>query len=250
MKRLRRALAALAALVAASPVAAEPLIFAAASTKRAMDAVIAASGVDATLSYGTSGTLARQIAAGAPADLYLAANPEWLAYLVEEGVVDAADVQPLLSNALVLIVPAGAPPLALTGDELDARLDGEHFAMADPATAPVGEYGRVALETLGLWEVVGPRLVPTRNTLVTVATVGAGEAPVGLVYRSDARDVARVAVAAEIPTDTHPRIAYPATTLAGGADPAGAARLMAFMTSADGRALFERHGFRVADAGP
>jgi molybdate transport system substrate-binding protein len=173
-----------------------------------------------------------------------------MAYLVAEGVVDEAEVRTLLSNALVLIVPAGAPPLAVEAEALAARLDGERFAMADPATAPVGQYGRAALGSLGLWDVVGPRLVPTRNTLVTVATVGQGEAPVGLVYKSDALDVAAVAIAAEIPADSHPPIAYPVTTLDGGADRAGAARLLDFMLRAEARAIFEGHGFRVEDAGP
>lgn len=250
MRRVRRLAAALAALVAAGSAAAEPLVFAAASTARAMDEVIVASGVEATLSYGPSGTLARQLAAGAPADLFLSANPDWMTYLVDEGVVDEANVRTLLSNALVLIVPAGASPLALEADPIAVRLDGERFAMADPATAPVGQYGKAALEALGLWAVLGPRLVPTRNTLVTVATVGQGEAPVGLVYRSDALDVAKVAIAAEIPANAHPPIAYPAAHLDGGADPAGAARLMDFMLSTEARAIFERHGFRVADAAP
>ena len=250
MRRVRRAAAVLAVWLLAAPVAAEPLVFAAASTKRAMDAVIAASGVEATLSYGPSGTLARQIAAGAPADLYLSANPDWMAYLVAEGVVDEAEVRTLLSNALVLIVPAGAPALTLETAALADRLDAERFAMADPATAPVGQYGRAALDSLGLWDVAGPRLVPTRNTLVTVATVGRGEAPVGLVYKSDALDVAAVAVAAEIPADSHPPIAYPAARLDAGDDPAGAARLMDFMLGAEARAIFEGHGFRVEDAGP
>jgi molybdate transport system substrate-binding protein len=250
MRPVRRVAAALAALLATGPAAAEPLVFAAASTKRAMDDVIAASGVDATLSYGTSGTLARQIAAGAPADLYLSANPDWMAYLVEEGVVEAARVRTLLSNALVLIVPADGPPLALEADALAARLDGERFAMADPTTAPVGQYGRAALGALGLWELVGPRLAPTRNTLVTVATVGQGEAPVGLVYKSDALDVAAVAITAEIPADAHPPIAYPAAQLDGGGDPAGGERLMDFLVGAEARAIFERHGFRIAEAAP
>jgi molybdate transport system substrate-binding protein len=211
-----------------------------------MDAVIAASGSDANLSYGPSGTLARQIAAGAPADLYLSVNPDWMAFLVDEGLVEATRVRTLLSNALVLIVPAGEPPVALERPALAARLEGERFAMADPATAPVGQYGRAALKTLGSWTLVAPRHAPTRNTLVTVATVGRGEAPLGLVYKSDALDVVGMAIGAEIPAEAHPPIAYPAARLDGGADPAGGARLMEFRASAEARAIFERHGFRLA----
>ena len=240
----------LAAMLAATPAAAEPLVFAAASTARAMDAILAAWDGEATVSYGPSGTLARQIAAGAPADLFLSANPDWMRFLVEEGIVEAAAVRPLLSNALVLSVPAEAVPVALETEALAERLDGERFAMADPATAPVGQYGRAALEALELWALVAPHLVPTRNTLVTVATVGRGEAPLGLVYRSDALDVATVAVTAEIPAHAHPPITYPVARLDRGTAPDATADLLAFLTSPAGRAVFERHGFRVVDAGP
>jgi molybdate transport system substrate-binding protein len=249
VRRLAAA-AALVASLAASPAAGEPLVFAAASTARAMDAVVAASGIEATLSYGPSGTLARQIAAGAPADLFLSANPDWMRFLVDEGIVDEADVRTLLSNALVLIVPAEEEPVALEEGALADRLDGERFAMADPATAPVGQYGQAALTALGLWPLVASHLAPTRNTLVTVATVGRAEAPLGLVYKSDALDVATVAVAAEIPADAHPPIAYPVARLEGGTDPKAAGELMTFLSSAEARAIFERHGFRVVDAGP
>lgn len=252
MRRLRRGAAILAAwaALATSPAGAEPLVLAAASTARAMDAVIEASGIDAVLSYGPSGTLARQIAAGAPADLYLSANPEWMAFLVEDGLIAPSAVEVLLSNALVLIVPAGAPPLRLEAQALSAALGGERWAMAAPATAPVGAYGQAALEALGLWATLAPYHVPTRNTLVTVATVERGEAAFGLVYRSDALDVPGVTVGAAIPADVHPPIAYPAAPLASGNDPEGGARLMRFLLSDEARVLFERHGFRVVGTGP
>ncbi len=248
MRRLAAAAAALVGL-SASAVSAEPLVFAAASTARAMDEVIVASGIDATLSYGPSGTLARQIAAGAPADLFLSANPKWMAFLVDQEVVEPAAVETLLSNTLVLIVPAGAPPLDLDPSDLAAQLDGERFAMADPATAPVGAYGQAALETLGLWATVAPHHVPTRNTLITVATVDRGEAVVGLVYRSDARDVPGVVIGAELPPDAHPPITYPIAPLADGHDPEGAAHLMSFIRTAEAKAIFERHGFSILDPG-
>ncbi len=244
------AAAVILATLAVVPAKGEPLVFAAASTARAMDAVIAASGVDATVSYGPSGTLARQIAAGAPADLFLSANPSWMTFLVDEGHVEPAAVETLLANTLVLIVPASATPLVLDAETLSDALDGERWAMADPVTAPIGAYGRAALETLGLWAELAPAHVPTRNTLVTVATVERGEASFGLVYRSDALDVQGVTIAAEIPTESHPPIVYPLATLADGNDVAGGERLLAFLLTAEATAIFERHGFDVVGNAP
>ncbi|MEO1090518.1 MAG: molybdate ABC transporter substrate-binding protein [Pseudomonadota bacterium] len=249
-----RRLLALAIVVAgalAAPLArAEPVVFAAASTARALDAVIAASGLGATVAYGPSGTLARQIEAGARADLFLSANPDWMDHLIETGLVRAADTRALLSNRLVLIAPAGEPTTPITADALAEALADERFAMADPATAPVGRYGQAALEAMGLWDVVAARHVPTRNTIVTVAMVGRGEAVLGLAYDSDALGMDTVEVVHDVAPDLHPPIRYPVARLAGGSDPVGTDRLLAFLVSDEARAVFEQHGFSVVDAVP
>lgn len=234
-------------LLAHGPLAAEPMLLAAASTGRAIDAVLAESGLAAVTSYGASGILARQIEQGAPTDLFLSANPKWMAHLVEAGLVDEGQVTILMSNRLVLIAPAGSEPVA--PEALAACLDGEVFAMADPASAPVGAYGRSALEALGLWDAVEPRFVPVRNTLATVMAVSRGEAALGLVYASDAADQPGVEVVWSVPADSHPEIRYLLAPVAQGEDPDGAAALQSYLQSPEGRAVLARFGFLAVEDG-
>lgn len=221
--------------------AADPMLLAAASTGPALNEGIAESGLAAIPSYGASGTLARQIEQGAPADLYISANPKWMDHLVGLGLVAPEDVSVLMSNSLVLIAPEGAGPFDPAA--LAERLAGESFAMADPQVAPVGGYGQAALESLGLWGAVVDRLVPTRNTLATVAAVAQGEAALGLVYASDAVGVPGVQVVWEVPRDSHPPISYLIAPLAQGEDPEGAAALLDYLMSDAGQAVLARHGF-------
>ncbi len=227
---------------------ADPMVFAAASTSRAVDAAIAASGIEAVTSYSASGTIARQIERGAPADLFISANPRWMAPLVERGIVDAGAVVPLMSNALVLIAAEGSPPVDLDAGFSEQLATGT-FAMADPEMAPVGRYGQEALETLGLWADVAPALVPTRNTLATVTAVQRGEADLGLTYASDIRDLVGVEIVAVLPPESHDPIQYLAAPLADGFDPDGAAALLAFLTTTEGQVILAEHGFLPIGAG-
>lgn len=228
---------------------ADPLVFAAASTKAALEAAIEEAGLDATVSYAASGALARQIEAGAPADLFLSANPQWMAHLVEEGLVDAAAVSPLLSNRLVLIAPAGARdaarPLALTPAALAARLADERFVMAHPASAPLGRYGEAALTSLGLWDVVSARLAPVKDAPATVAMVARGEAALGLAYATDAVGVKGIVVAAELPETAHPPIRYLVAPIAEAENQSDAQALLAALTGPAAVGAFERRGFVV-----
>ncbi|MCA0920167.1 molybdate ABC transporter substrate-binding protein [Pseudooceanicola nanhaiensis] len=231
----------LLALTAQAPAQAEPMLLAAASTGKALDAALAEGGTPALTSYGASGMLARQIEQGAPADVFLSANPKWMRYLVEAGLVRDEDVVTLMSNRLVLIAPAGAAPLQ--PEAMAARLEGEHFAMADPQTAPVGAYGKAALESLGLWGAAGAALVPMRNTLATVAAVASGEAALGLVYASDAAGQPGVTVVWTVPEDSHPPIRYLIAPVAQGEDPEGGAALIAYLAGPEGAAVLARFGF-------
>lgn len=244
---------ALAVALTAAPLAAgaEPVVLAAASTAAALDAAIAESGVVAVAGYGASGTLARQIEQGAPADLFVSANPEWMDRLVEVGLAKADEVAVLMSNRLVLIAPEGAAPLPadLDAATLAARLGDESFVMGDPAAAPVGVYGKAALESLGLWAGVAPRFVPVRNTTAAVAAVTRGEAALGLVYLSDAQGQAGATVVWEAPTDSHPPIRYLVAPLAQGPDPEGARRLLDFLAGPDGRRILADHGFATLEEG-
>ncbi|AUC54655.1 molybdate ABC transporter substrate-binding protein [Sagittula sp. P11] len=219
---------------------ADPMLLAAASTGAALDAAIEQSGIAALTSYGASGLLARQIEQGAPADLFVSANPKWMGHLVEAGLVEGDAVRVLMSNRLVLIAPSGS---RVTPDTLATALEGEVFAMADPETAPVGAYGKAALESLGLWDEVAPAFVPMRNTLATVAAVAQGEAALGLVYASDAAGQPGIAVVWQIPEDSHPPIRYLVAPVAQGDDPEGASALMAFLVSPAGQAVLAAQGF-------
>lgn len=229
------------ALLIASGARAETTVLAAASTSGAVAAAIAASGVEAVTSFGASGTLARQIEQGAPADLFISANPKWMDYLVDAGLVEADSVQVLMSNSLVLIAPEGSGPV--TPEALAGRIDGENFVMADPESAPVGAYGKAALETLGLWEAVAPAFVPMRNTLAAVAAVQSGEAALRLVYASDVIGRDGIEVAWPIPGDSHPPIRYLVAPVAGGEGADGAETLCAYLQSDAGRAILAGYGF-------
>ncbi|WP_068114900.1 molybdate ABC transporter substrate-binding protein [Tropicimonas marinistellae] len=235
------------ALSAGGAVAADPLIFAAASTRAALDTALAECGQSAVVSYGASGSIARQISEGAPADLFLSANPKWMHYMVDAGLVAPGDVTVLISNRLSLIAPTGEGPVDLDGESLDARLSSAFFAVADPSIAPVGQYGRDALVSLGLWRVIEPVLLPTRNTISTVAAVSRGEAALGLVYRSDASGIAGVEIAAEIPADTHAPIHYLIAPVGQGGEPDAAERVLACLTGENGQRIFESFGFEAID---
>ncbi|WP_095590445.1 molybdate ABC transporter substrate-binding protein [Actibacterium ureilyticum] len=242
-KRLGLALLAALGLSAAR---AEPVVFAAASTRAALSAAIAECGCGGVVSYGASGTIARQIAQGAPADIFLSANPRWMAHLVDAGLIDAQTVQVLASNRLVLIAPQGHAETALTAADLTRALDGGFFAVADPDIAPVGQYGRAALQALDLWAAVEPSLLPTRNTIATVAAVRSGAAALGLVYRSDTIGADGVTVAAAIPADSHPAVQYLIAPVAQGRDPGAAAELLSCLVGPAGQARFAAFGFAPA----
>lgn len=238
------------ALVVSEPSDAdEATIFAAASTGRALDAVIEAYPGEAVVSYASSGTLARQIEQGAPADLFLSANPKWMTYLVEGGSVAPDAVRTYLSNTLVLIAPEGAAPLTLEAAMLSQRLDGERIAMADPEHAPVGQYGKAALGHLGLWQVAGPALARTQTTTAAVAMVARGEAVLGLTYRTDAEGVDGVQVLVPLPEDSHPPIRYPLAPILHGPEPEAAEALLDFLLSEEAHSIFVRYGFVVAGGG-
>jgi len=188
------------------------------------------------LSFAASSALARQIEGGAPADLYLSADEEWMDRLAEEGLLREGSRADLLTNELVLIAPRDAP-----SQGLDALASGR-VAMADPDAVPAGRYARAALESLGLWQGVAERIVPAENVRAALALVERGEAPLGVVYATDARASNRVAVAFQFPSDSHPPIRYPVAVLAASRH-ADAEALRAFLSTPAAQRIFERHGF-------
>lgn len=239
----------------ASPVRDDTVtVFAAASLKNALDEVAARvlrpAGLSIRLTYAGTPALARQIAAGAPADLFIAADEAWMDDVARGGHVQAATRVALLGNALVLIAPADtARPVALSSQTaLRALLGDGRLAVADPESVPAGRYAREALTTLGLWAQVADRLAPNDNVRAALALVARGEAPLGVVYQSDARDEPRVAIVAAFADTTHTPIRYP-VALTTRSRPDGAV-VVQHLRSRAAAAIFVRHGFTALAEAP
>ncbi len=213
------------------------VVFAAASLKPPLDAIAARWDGPVALSYGGSGTLARQVAAGAPAQVVILAAQDWMDWLASQGAV-AGPVRSVAGNRLVLVGPPGAAPVALEAGAMLDRLEGGRLAIGDPVSVPAGRYARAAFETLGLWDALAPRLLAASDARAALAYVEGGDAALGAAYASDAAG-ARVAVVADLPPGSHPPIAYPAA-LAPGAGPDAAAFLDRVLSAAD---VFAAHGF-------
>ncbi len=213
-------------------------VFAAASLRGTLDEVARGYDGDVALSFGGSGTMARQIDAGAPADVVLLAAPVWMTWLRDRGAIEADAVVDLLGNSLVLIAPADnniAPdPADLAGALGDARL-----AMGQRDAVPAGIYAREWLEVTGQWEAIAPHLAETDNVRSALALVARAETPLGVVYRTDALAEPQVRILYDIPQETHSPITYPAAALTD----IGAA-FLAHLQSDDARAVFARHGFK------
>ena len=220
-------------------------VFAAASLSDALGAVAEAheaeTGVEVVLVLGGSSALARQIEQGAPADLFLSANPGWMDRLERAGRLAPGTRRDLLGNRLVLIGPEGAAPVSL-GPEIAERLDGRVLAMALTEAVPAGIYGRAALEHLGLWAELAPEVAETRNVRAALALVATGAAPLGIVYRTDALAEPRVAELAVFPEGSHPPIIYPVAGIAG-RQSAAAAAFLDYLTGPEAAAIFAAHGF-------
>jgi molybdate transport system substrate-binding protein len=239
--------------LAATPAMAQDLLlFGAASLQDALDAVIeeyqAQGGGEVSASYASSSTLARQIEQGAPADIYISANPEWMDYLEERGLIRDGSRADLLSNGLVLVAPLESDTAIeiAPGFDLVAALDGGLLAMGDPDHVPAGIYGRAALESLGVWGAVAPHVARADNVRAALALVARGEAPLGVVYRSDALADADVEVVGEFPRESHPPIIYPIAIVAGSEHPE-ATDLFELLRSEAAAGIFERFGFTILD---
>ena len=234
-------------------------------------------GTPVELNLAGSSTLAAQILAGAPVDVFVSADERQLDRVAAESLIEPATRVVLLSNRLAVVVPAdgNAParpspverpvaafPPSANGDPADLSASVFHriaigdpadllaprfrrIAVGDPAGVPAGVYARGYLVSLGLWDALAPRLVPTRSVRAALAVVEAGDADAGIVYRTDALSSDEVAVAFEVAVDEGPAIAYPAAVLADAPNPAGAARFLAHLQRPAGRDPFRRAGFVV-----
>jgi molybdate transport system substrate-binding protein len=237
-------------IMAATPAQAPPtvLVFAAASMKGALDEVGAIltqrTGAAIKVSYAATSTLAKQIEEGAPADIFVSADEQWMDYVAERHLIVPASRVNVVSNRLVLIAPRGrAPALVIApGFALAAALGPSgRLAVADPASVPAGRYGKAALTTLGVWPSVASRLAPADNVRAALAFVARGEAPLGIVYASDVVAEPGVAIVGAFPERTHTRIVYPAA-LTVRARPEAKPVLDA-IASPEALAVFVKHGF-------
>ena len=224
------------------------LVFAAASLKTALDELASGfeqqTGQPVTVSYAASSVLARQIELGAPADLFISANQDWMGVLQQDGLIDPTSRVDLLSNGLVLIGAQGSAGVEIGPDfDLQARLGNGFLAMALVDAVPAGVYGKAALQGLGLWEGVQTQVAQADNVRAALALVATGAAPMGIVYRTDARAEARVQVVAPIPPDLHPPILYPAA-LTRSAGPE-AADFLDYLRSDQAATEFLRQGFSL-----
>jgi molybdate transport system substrate-binding protein len=254
MTMLRRKFTLLAALLlwAGAAAAAESrpplLVFAAASLTNVLQELGPAyekeSGRAVKFSFAASSALARQVESGAKADVFFCADTEWMDFLQTRGLIDASSRSNLLGNRLVLIAPADstlqlkiAPGFALAA----ALGKGGRLSTGDPDSVPVGKYARSALTTLGVWNQVADRLVRADNVRTALLFVERGEAPLGIVYATDAGVDPKVRVVDTFPASSHLPIVYPVAVLSG-AD-ADATRFVAFLHGPAARAVFERFGF-------
>ena len=199
------------------------------------------------LSFAGSSALARQVEAGAPVDVLVLANQQWMDYLIRRGIVRRERQRPWLGNTLVLVAPADAAFESLALAEALERVAARHgrLVLADPDHVPAGQYARESLQSLGLWARLAPRVVRADNVRAALALVARGEVPLGVVYATDARAFSAVRVVAPIPQTAHRPIRY---ALADLSDRPGARLFVEFLNTSEARASARRHGFLSGEA--
>ena len=196
------------------------------------------------VAYGGSNALARQIEAGAPADVFISADLDWVDYVEQRALLVSGSRVNLLRNELVLIAPSSSSAALriAPGFGLATALRNEKLAMANPDSVPAGKYGRSALESLGVWKSVEKQVVRTDNVRAALALVARGEAAFGIVYKTDALAEKTVRIVDTFAEATHAPIVYPAALVAPPKSPAAKA-LLDFLRSGQARPIWEKYGF-------
>jgi molybdate transport system substrate-binding protein len=227
------------------------VIFAAASLKNALDEIAATWSKDTgkpapKISYAASSALAKQLEQGAPADMFISADLDWMDYVQAKNLIKPDSRFNLLGNKIVFIAPKDSKvtTLAIKGSDLTAALAGGKLSMANVDSVPAGKYGKAALEKLGAWAGVKDSIAQAENVRAALLLVGRGEAPLGIVYSTDAASEPNVKIVATFPEDSHPPIIYPAA-LTKDSSNADAKSFLDFLRSAKARAAFEKQGFSV-----
>ncbi len=236
------------------PAAGAVTVFAAASLSDALGdiekAYAAKTGATPSLSFAASSTLARQIEASRGVDIFISADTDWMDYLDNRGLIAHETRKNLLGNKLVLIAPSDANVALSVAPHFDllGALKGGRLSIADPDTVPAGKYARTALTTLGVWNSVVDHIVNAENVRVALAYVARGEAPLGIVYATDALGEKRVRIVANFPDNTHAPIVYPAA-LTRDAGPE-ARKFFDFLSGPEATTIFQKDGFIVLGAQP
>ncbi len=240
------------AAMAATP--ADVTVFAAASTTNALGDIaelFAARGRGKVVcSFASSSTLAKQIEQGAPAQVFISADQKWMNWMEERRLIEPGSRRDLLGNRLVIIAPrASQADLNFgtgrdLGRELLLALGDGRLALGDPDHVPVGIYAKHSLTQFGAWAALEPRLARAADVRAALTLVERGEAPLGIVYSTDAAVTAKVRVVAVFPESSHPPIVYPACLVVGQATPQGRA-FLEFLGSPEARKVFEKYGFAV-----
>jgi molybdate transport system substrate-binding protein len=227
-----------------------PVVFAAASLKDALDAVDAGwtkeSGKQVVPSYAASSALAKQIEQGAPADIFISADEDWMNYLTEKKLIKPDTRFDLLGNTLVLIAPKDSKIETKIADgfPLATLLGDGHLAMANTDSVPAGKYGKAALTKLGVWNSVKDKIAQADNVRAALKLVSTGEAPLGIVYGTDAKSDLNVKVIDTFPEGTHPPIIYPIAITASSTN-ADAPTLLAYLKSSAAQSIFKDQGFKI-----
>jgi molybdate transport system substrate-binding protein len=223
-------------------------VFAASSLTDSMKAIASAyeakTGTHVTLSFGGSNTLAQQIDQGAPADIFMSADTDWMDFLAKNGRIDPATRHDLLGNRLVLVGGPGSKPLTIAPRfDLAGALGTGKLALADPNSVPAGKYGKAALTALSVWDSVAGKIAPAENVRVALEYVARGEAPYGIVYETDAKTAPSVHVVAAFPENTHPPIVYPVALTKTAS--AAAKDFLTYLSGPDAKGIFEKAGFSL-----
>ena len=223
-------------------------VFAAASMKNALDDINAAfmkrTGIKVSASYAASSALMKQIEEGAPADVFASADLDWMDYGSQKRLINDATRVNLLGNQLVLIAPKDSKLDNVTiGPRFDlAKLAGDgRIVTGDVQAVPVGKYAKAALEKLGSWDAASSKFAMTENVRAALTLVARGEAPLGIVYATDAKVEPRVKIVGTFPADSHPEIVYPVAATATAKPEADT--YLRYLRSAAAKAVFEQYGF-------
>lgn len=225
-------------------------VFAAASLSDALKAASAAwqakGNPAVVLSFGSSSAIAKQVETGAPADIFASADEKWMKYLADKSLVDTATVQRPIGNDLVLVAPADSNASVAIGPNFDlaGALAGGRLSIGDPKGVPAGTYAKQALTNLGVWDSIESQTAPAENVRSALALVERGEAPLGIVYATDARAAKGIKVVGTFPDDSHDAIVYPFGIVAGHERPE-VKGFFDFLLSEEGKALFKSYGFKT-----